>query len=64
MTPLCGGAEALFVGWGVSKSLNSPVKLGPVAPGAAGVDFGGVAPPNRAVNSPTFFFGGSIGCDE
>jgi hypothetical protein len=46
-------------------SLNIDVKLDPGALGGAG-DAGvlGVAPPNTAVNSPTFFFGGSIGCDE
>jgi hypothetical protein len=46
-------------------SLNIDVKLDPGALGGA-CDVGGlgVAPPNRAVNSPTFFFGGSIGCDE
>jgi hypothetical protein len=41
------------------------VKLDPGALGGAGDTGGlGVAPPNTAVNSPTFFFGGSIGWDE
>jgi hypothetical protein len=46
-------------------SLNIPVKLGPEALGGAGVaEDEGVDPPNTAVNSPTFLFGGSIGPDE
>ena len=64
-TPPCIGAGASNDGWGVPMSLNIPVKLGPEALGGAGVaEDEGVAPPNTAVNSPTFFFGGSIGSDE
>jgi hypothetical protein len=43
-------------------SLKIEVKLASGVPAAAGVTaLEGVAPPKRAVNSPTFFFGGSIG---
>jgi hypothetical protein len=46
-------------------SLNIPVKLVPDVLGGAGVaEDEGVDPPNTAVNSPTFFFGGSIGPAE
>jgi hypothetical protein len=46
-------------------SLNTPVKLSSEASDGAGVDAGGADDrPNRAVNSPTVFFGGSIGRDE
>lgn len=57
-----GTGRSAFVGCGVLISLNIDVKLGSAVPGDAGAAaLGGVACPNRAVNSPTFFFGGSIG---
>ena len=62
MTPPCIGDGVLNVGLGASMSLNMDVKLDPEALGVAGRE--GAAPPKTAVNSPMFFFGGSIGCDE
>jgi hypothetical protein len=51
----------------LSRSLNKPVKLGPDAALPAGSEGGwsaAVTWPNMAVNSPTFFRGGSIGCED
>jgi hypothetical protein len=62
MTGPCIGVDALSVEGAGDMSLNIDVKLGSAAltgAGDAGAD--GAECPKRAVNSPTFFFGGSIG---
>lgn len=64
MTGPSTGAGGLNVD-GLPMSLNIDVKLG--SDEFADVGFAaleGVACPNSAVNSPTVFFGGSIGCEE
>ena len=64
MTLLCTGDGGFNVA-GVPMSLNIEVKLGSDASADVGLAArAGVACPNSAVNSPTVFFGGSIGCDE
>ena len=50
---------------GAPMSLNIDVKLGSDEFADAGfAPLEGGACPNNAVNSPTVFFGGSIGCEE
>ena len=61
----CTAGGALNGACCVPMSLNIDVKLGSDALADAGLAaLGGVAWPNRAVNSPTVFFGGSIGSEE
>jgi len=64
-TPPCTGVEVLKSGLAVSMSLKIPVKLGPESgfPAAPVIAGAAVAWPKTAVNSPTVFFGGSIGWD-
>lgn len=65
MTGPCAGVGGLNVGCAGGMSLKIDVKLDAAALGGVGDDAAGDdAWPNRAVNSPTFFFGGSIDCDE
>jgi hypothetical protein len=65
MIPPCTG-DGLIGGWGViPMSLKIDVKLPSDALEDAGeAGAGVVVRPNSAVNSPTFFFGGSIGWEE
>jgi hypothetical protein len=64
MTLLCTGGGG-FNAAGVPMSLNIEVKLGSEAFADVGLAaLAGVACPNKAVNSPTVFFAGSLGCEE
>jgi hypothetical protein len=59
------GACGLNVGCAGGISLKIDVKLDSEEFGGAGVaGADGLACPNSAVNSPTFFFGGSMDCDD
>ena len=49
---------------GVAMSLNIDVKLGSAFADLGLAALEGVACPNRAVNSPSAFFGGSLGWEE
>ena len=61
--PSTGGG--VFNVAGVPMSLNIEVKLDSDAFADVGLAaLAGVDCPNRAVNSPTVFFAGSLGCEE